>query len=89
MPAKALKHVKGSELPPSLLIKMEANINTTFTIIPEINLDNESILPKMSLSEQKKRLNKIAKDYDPEASHELIKIIMESRKNTDNVSFEA
>jgi hypothetical protein len=39
MPVKALKHVKGSELPPSLLLKMEANINTTFTIIPELNLD--------------------------------------------------
>ena len=78
MPVKTLKHVKGSELTPSLLTKMEAKINTTFTIIPEINLDNGSILPKMSLSEQKKRLDNISLDYDPEASKELIRIITES-----------
>ena len=88
MPAKALKHVKGSELPPFLLLKMEANINTTFTIIPELNLDKGSILPTISLSEQKKRLNNITLDYDPEASNELIKSITESRKNTDSIPFE-
>jgi hypothetical protein len=88
MPVKALKHVKGSELPPSLLLKMEANINTTFTIIPELNLDKGSILPTISVSEQKKRLDNISLDYDPDASNELIKIITESRKNTDSIPFE-
>ncbi len=88
MPAKILKHVKGSELPPTLLVQMDANIDTTFTIIPEVDLSNGSVLPEMSLKEQKKRLNDLSQDYDPEASNELIKIITESRKNTDSILFD-
>ena len=39
MSAKNLIHVKGDKIPPDLLAQMKANIEMTFTIIPEIDYD--------------------------------------------------
>jgi hypothetical protein len=53
----------------------------------DINEDN-LLLPIMRPEEQRRLLNSIPGEYQPGASEELIKIIEESRINTDNLSLE-
>lgn len=58
---------------------MEGNTISTFLITPTLKLEKRSLLPTISVSDQKKRLDNITLDYDPAASKELISIIKESR----------
>ncbi|MGD2087604.1 MAG: hypothetical protein PVH61_15565 [Candidatus Aminicenantes bacterium] len=52
----------------------------------DTNTQDNTLLPTMKPEEQRRLLNFIPKEYHPEASEELIKIIEESRINTDSLN---
>ena len=63
MALRALKHVKGSELPSSLLEKMEASVDTTFTIIPEVDFDDKKKENEFSLKMAMRGMENESTDY--------------------------
>jgi hypothetical protein len=77
--------IKSHHISPDTYIRVI--IDNRDARLKDVNEDNLE-LPIMKPEEQRRLLNFIPGDYQPGASEELIKIIEESRVNTDRLSLE-
>lgn len=75
--------IRSHHISPDTYIRVIIDNQGTNT--EDITGDN-TLLPIMKPEEQRRLLNFIPNEYHPEASEELIKIIEESRINTDNLN---
>ena len=75
--------IRSHHISPDTYIRVIIDNQDTNT--EDITGDN-TLLPIMKPKEQRRLLNFIPNEYQQEASEELIKIIEESRINTDNLN---